>query len=217
MTPVTLAKPLPPDVPVFNQAGEPAGNMEVPGVFNGPPHAHMVYLAVTAQRANARAGTASTKTKGEVRGGGRKPWKQKGTGRARQGSIRAPQWPGGGIVFGPRPRKYEQDLTANMRRLALRSVLAAKMQAGQVAVLEALGLEAPKTRHAAALMKKMSMSGRTLVVLPQRDEAASRAFRNLPSVRVETAGAVSVYDLLNSRHIVVVREALDALVQRCQA
>ncbi len=202
-------------LPVLNKAGEPSGNLDSPSVFVTVPHAHAVYLAVKQQRANARVGSASTKTKGEVRGGGKKPWRQKHTGRARQGSIRAPQWRGGGIVFGPKPRTYHLRLPAKVRRLALRSVLSDKIQTGQVAVLEALDFDAPKTKHAAALLKNISRGGLTLVVLPQGSTTISRAFRNLPGVRVQTASTVSVYDLLCAKRIVVLKDALESLTNRC--
>jgi large subunit ribosomal protein L4 len=202
-------------IPVFSHSGDPSGTVEAPGAFTSRPNTHVVYLAVVKQLANARVGTASTKTKGEVRGGGKKPWRQKHTGRARQGSFRSPQFRHGGVVFGPRPRKYAHELPAQVRRLALRSVLAGKTKAGQVAVLESLSIDPPKTKAAAALLKKMSISGRSLIVLPAGPSAAARAFRNLADARVETANTVSVYDLLNARHVVIVREALDALAARC--
>ncbi len=204
-------------LPVFNQSGDPAGSIDAPGAFLVRPNAHILYLAVVKQLANARVGSASTKTKGEVRGGGKKPWKQKHTGRARQGSIRNPHWSGGGVAFGPRPRKYTKEMPTRVRRIALQSALAGKARAGQVAVLETLSLDPPKTKVAAALLKKMSVSGRTLVVLMSRDNPSARAFRNIPDTRVESAATVSVYDLVSARHILVLQDALDVLVKRCVA
>lgn len=203
-------------LPVFNQAGEPAGTVAAPAAFAGKRvNDHAVYLAVVGQLANARVGTASTKTKGEVSGGGRKPYRQKHTGRARQGSIRAPHFRHGGVVFGPRPRKYTRDLPSQVRRLALRSVLADKARNGRVAVLESLVIDPPKTKTAVALLKKMSVTGRVVLVLPPGPHAAYRVFRNFREARVEPVGRVSVYDLVNSRHVVVVKDALEALAARC--
>jgi len=202
-------------LPVFSHSGDPSGTVEAPGAFTSRPHAHAVYLAVVKQLANARVGSHSTKTKGEVRGGGRKPFRQKHTGRARQGSIRSPQFRHGGIAFGPRPHKYAHELPARVRRLALRSVLADKTLAGRVAVLESLSIDPPKTKAAVALLKKMSITGRSLIVLPAGPSVVARAFRNLADARVESVNSVSVYDLLNARHGVIVREALDALAARC--
>jgi len=202
-------------LPQFSAAGDPSGSMPAPAVLSGHPNEHAIYLAVIAQLSNARAGTASTKTKGEVSGGGKKPYKQKHTGRARQGSTRNPQWSGGGVSFGPRPRKYHREVPAATRRLALRSVLAGKIREGRVVLLDALALEANKTRHVAALLKKLKFEGNVLVVLHVADAGVKRAFRNMPAARVDAAWAVSAYDLLKARHVVIVKDALEALVKRC--
>jgi large subunit ribosomal protein L4 len=207
----------PVQIPLFNVAGEPAGSMVAPAAFTESPNRHVIYLAVLKQLANARVGTASTKTKGEVSGGGKKPWRQKGTGRARQGSIRAPQWAGGGIVFGPRPRKYTADLPVRVRRLAMRSVLSGKIASGQIKILDGLKFDKPKTREAAALLKRMEAKGRTLLVLPTVDAEMGRAFRNIPGVRVVPAGAVSVYDILSFRNVIVLKDALAILAGRAGA
>ncbi|MEK7475532.1 MAG: 50S ribosomal protein L4 [Candidatus Coatesbacteria bacterium] len=204
-----------PSLSKFDAAGEPAGTVVAPAVFAVHPHAHAVYLAVVAQLSNARVGTASTKTKGEVSGGGRKPWRQKHTGRARQGSTRAPQWPGGGISFGPRPRKYPKDLPRGIRRLALRSVLAAKMKDGRVVVVNRPVLDPPKTKTIASLLAKLGTEGAVVFVGDGRDEGLLRACRNLPRVRVAMAADVSVYDLLNASRIMVTAEALASLAKRC--
>ena len=204
-----------PTLPAFSAAGEPAGTEPMPAVLAGHPNEHAVYLAVVSQLANARQGTASTKTKGEVSGGGKKPYKQKHTGRARQGSTRNPQWRHGGVAFGPRPRKYGHEVPAATRRLAFRSVLAGKSREGRLVVLAGLVLPGAKTREAAGLLKKLNLQGRVLLVVPAHDTGVRRAFRNMPAARVDTAAAVSVYDLLNAHHIVVVRDALAALLARC--
>jgi len=202
-------------LPRVDAAGEPAGSVAAPAVFAIHPHAHAIYLAVTAQRSNARVGTASTKTKGEVSGGGRKPYRQKHTGRARQGSNRAPQWPGGGIAFGPKPRKYLKGLPRGIRRLALRSVLAAKMRDGQVIVVSRPSLDPPKTKTIAALLGKLGAGGAAVFVADGRDEGLHRACRNLPYARVAAAADVSTYDLLKAARILVTAEALAALAKRC--
>lgn len=212
---MTVADPA--QLPLLSAAGDPAGSVAVPAVFDGAPHDHALYLAVTAQLANARTGTHSTKSRGEVSGGGKKPWKQKHTGRARQGSTRAPQWPGGGIAFGPRPHRHEKDLPAAVRRLALRSAVAAKIREGRVTVVESVSLEAPKTKLAAAWLSKVGAAGMTVVVVPAASELLARAFRNLPSTRVTPAKDVSTYDLLRAGRIVVSKDALDALARRAAA
>jgi len=203
------------NLPKFDGSGEPAGDVAAPGVFAIRPHAHAMYLAVTAQLSNARAGTSATKTKGEVSGGGKKPWRQKHTGRARQGSTRAPQWRHGGISFGPTPHKHGKDSSKSLRRLALRSVLAAKMQGGQVAVVVRPVLDPPKTKTAAALLRKVSAGGSVVFVVEGRDEGMSRAFRNIPSARVSSATDVSAYDILRASRVLVTAEALEALAKRC--
>jgi len=210
-----MGEPL--QIPLFNATGEPAGSMAAPAAFAESPNRHVIYLAVLKQLANARVGTASTKTKGEVSGGGAKPWRQKGTGRARQGSRRAPQWRHGGIVFGPRPRKYGADLPVKIRRLAMRSVISGKIASGQVKVMDALKLEKARTKEAMAILGRLHVQGRTLLVLPSVDAMVSRAFRNLPGMRISTAGEVSVYDILAFRNVIIVKEALAILAGRSGA
>lgn len=202
-------------LPVFSSAGDPLEKMSVPEAIAGVPNSHVVYLAVVRQLANARVGSASTKTKGEVRGGGRKPWRQKHTGRARQGSIRAPQWPGGGIVFGPRPRSYGQDMPAGVRTVAFRSVLAERARQGRLAILDGIALDSAKTKHACAFLKKLSFEKGVLFVTKGPEPEIKRAFRNIPGVRVERAEGVSLYDLLKFGHVAVVRDAFDELLKRC--
>jgi large subunit ribosomal protein L4 len=203
------------ELPLFDPAGEQAGSIAVPAIFAASPNNHAVYLATVRQYANRRAGTSSTQTRGEVSGGGRKPWKQKHTGRARQGSIRAPQWPGGGIAFGPKPRGYAMDLPARTRRQAMRSALAGKMRAGQVAILQELKLASSKTRDAVALLRKVGAAESGLLVVSSGSEEIRRAFRNLPGCRMEPASAVSVGDVLKFHRVVIVRDALEALEKRC--
>ena len=202
------------EIPSFSSAGESAGTVGVPAAFAGKANAHAVFLAVVRQLANARTGTHQAKTRGEVSGGGRKPWKQKGTGRARQGSIRAPQWRHGAVIFGPRPRSHGKALPGKVRRLAMRGVVADKIRAGFVLALS--GLEGVvKTRDAVILLRKLGADRTAFVVLPAEDAGIRRAFRNIPGVRVETAATASVYDIMKHRHVIVVNGALEAIAKRC--
>jgi large subunit ribosomal protein L4 len=181
----------------FTSAGAAAGDFALDeAMFGIEPNESVLHQVVTAQRAAARSGTANTKTRAEVRGGGRKPWRQKGLGRARQGSIRSPQWKGGGVVFGPKPRSYAQRTPRKMRRLALRSALSIRASEDRVLVVEAFDWEAPKTRDAAALLAAMEAAGKTLVVLNRSDLVAERSFRNLEHVNVLPVDQLNPYDVM---------------------
>jgi large subunit ribosomal protein L4 len=198
-----------PSVNVLDAKGKQAGTVELrPDVFGVEVRVPLLHQAITRELADRRAGTHDTKGRSEVSGGGRKPWKQKGTGRARQGSIRATQWKGGGKPFGPTPRSYEQDMPRSMRREALRSAMASKVAAGDVAVVETLEVDG-KTK---ALVQRLALLGAesapTLVVVSALAPALSRAARNVTWVTVETPSHVSVYQLLQSRHVVFERAAL---------
>ena len=196
---------------VINGAGEVTAQRELPDdLFGGEVNAAVVHQVVTAQLAAARAGTASTKTRSEVRGGGLKPWRQKGTGRARHGSSRSPLWVGGGTVFGPKPRDHAVRTTKKMRRNALRSALASKASGGDVWVLD--DFSEPKTRVAAECLRAAGISGRTLVVLDPEDDGApavDRAFRNLDRVALALYGSLSTYDVLVADAVVFTTSALD--------
>jgi large subunit ribosomal protein L4 len=168
-----------------------------------------MHQALLRQLANARQGTSSTKTRSEVRGGGRKPWRQKGTGRARQGSTRSPQWEGGGVVFGPHPRSYRMDMPRKQRRLALRSALSAKAQDGGLLVLEAFELEAPQTRAVTSLLRSVDAGKRVLVVLGSHNEMLEKSARNIAEVQVTLAGNLSVRDLLIAETVIVTRDAIE--------
>jgi len=168
-----------------------------------------MHQALLRQLANARQGTHDTKTRTEVRGGGRKPYKQKGTGRARQGSTRAPHYQGGGIVFGPTPRKYTQEMPRKMRRLALRSALTVKAEAGDIVVLERFELDKPSTRAVVELLEGIKAGRRVLLVLGSHHEALERSARNLPQVRVVLASNLSVRDLLTGDTVVMTGDAVD--------
>jgi large subunit ribosomal protein L4 len=195
--------------PLFDSAGESAGELPLdPEVFGIEPNVPVMHQVVTAQRAAARSGSANTKTRSEVRGGGRKPWRQKGLGRARHGSIRSPQWRGGGVVFGPRPRDYSQRTPRKMKRLALRSALSARAAEGNVKVIETFDWSEPKTARAVEVLAAMGASGKTLVVLGAGDGTAERSMRNLPRVNTLAAGQLNTYDVLWADTVVFTKETV---------
>lgn len=183
--------------PLFSLDGAEKGEVTLDAeLFGIEPNVHVIHQVVTAQLAGRRRGTHSTKTRSEVRGGGRKPWRQKGLGRARHGSIRSPQWVGGGVAHGPKPRDYSQRTPKKMKRLALRSALSARASESAIKVVEDFGWDAPRTKSAAALLASMGVDGKVLVVLDKSDVNAQRAFRNIPSVRLAEAGHVTTYDVM---------------------
>jgi large subunit ribosomal protein L4 len=185
-------------VPLYNQAGQQIGTTELDDkIFGIAPNKPVMHQALLRQLANARQGTADTKTRAEVAGGGAKPWKQKGTGRARQGSTRSPQWRHGGIVFGPTPRKYTQKMPLKMRRLALRSALSAKVAEGQVRVVEDLKLESPKTREMENILGNLQIQSSALIVLPESNPIVQKSAANIPDVKTLHAHYLNVRDLLN--------------------
>ena len=189
--------------PLFNADGEANGDIKLDAdVFGIEPNMDVLHQVVTAQLAAARAGTAKTKTRSEVRGGGRKPWRQKGLGRARHGSIRSPIWVGGGIAHGPQPRSYAQRTPKKMKRLALRSALSARASESAIKVVEDIDWSAPKTKQAVGLLDSMAAHGKTLVVLNQLDGSAARSFRNLTDVRLVEPGQLTAYDVLWSDQVV---------------
>ncbi len=191
-------------VDLYNMAGEVVGKADLlDEVFGVVPNEGLIHQAVLRQLANARVGTADTRKRGEVSGGGKKPWREKGTGRARQGSIRAPHWRGGGIVFGPHPRSYAQAMPKKMRREALRGALSATVAAGRLRLLEDLAFAEPKTREAAKLFDNLAVDGSALVVTPQSDLTVVRSARNIPGVRVLPADTVNVVAVLRHRYLVM--------------
>ena len=203
--------PEPMTLPVMSQRNEVVGEISLPvEVFAGPVRRHLLYEAVRMQQANRRAGSAATKTRAFVRGGGKKPWRQKGTGRARSGSTRSPLWRGGAVIFGPQPRDYSYRIPATARKAALRSALAAKAREGKVLVLDKIALEAPKTKLLAKLMTDLNVHN-ALIVVPQRDEDLERAARNLPRVKVLRAEGANVYDLLRYDRLILTPDAVLAL------
>jgi len=182
---------------VFTSAGAEAGEMALdPTIFGIEPNTDVMHQVVTAQRAAARSGSASTKTRAEVRGGGRKPWRQRGLGRARHGSIRSPQWKGGGVAHGPKPRSYAQRTPKKMKRLALRSALSVRASADAIKIVDSFEWEGPKTKSAVALLEGMGIEGKTLFVLSASDRIARRSVRNLPGVNALTVDQLNTYDVL---------------------
>ncbi len=180
-------------------------------IFEAPVNTALMHQVVVASLAAQRAGTHATKTRGDVRGGGTKPWRQKGTGRARQGSIRAPHWTGGGIVHGPHPRDHSVKVNKKMKRAALRSALTDAAQSGKLAVLSNLAFDGPRTKDAVELLETLDLEGAVLLVIPAPDEAVEKSFRNLPQVKVDYPGNLSTYDVLYADRVVFTTEALDAL------
>jgi large subunit ribosomal protein L4 len=200
-------------VPVYNIQGEQVSEVELSDeIFAAPVNPGLMHQAYVRQMANARLGTHKTKTRGEVSGGGRKPWRQKGTGRARQGSTRAPHWQGGGTVFGPQPRSYRQKMPRKMRRQALRSALSVKAAESQVRLLDALEMAEPKTKELVGILEKLGLgNGSALILLPQRDEVILRSVRNLPKVRTLVAQYLNVRDLLQYDYILVPLASLEVI------
>lgn len=182
-------------------------------VFSGPVRRHLLFEAVRAYLASQRAGTHSTKTRGEVNGGGKKPWRQKGTGRARAGSIRSPLWVGGATVFGPKPRDYSYVLPKQARKAALRAALAARLREGALVLVEEVRLPEAKTRRMVEFLKALGVE-RGLIVLAEGDEQVARAARNLPGVEVATADSVNVYQLLRHPKVVLALAAIEKLKKR---
>jgi large subunit ribosomal protein L4 len=195
---------------VVDATGKVSGTFELPAaVFDATVNQAVMHQAVLRQLANARQGTHDTRRRGEVRGGGRKPYRQKGTGRARQGSIRAPQWEGGGVVFGPHPRSYRFDMPRKQRRLALRGALTTRAHAGDVVVLDEFSLEAPRTRAVVDLLRAVEAGRRVLLVLGSHNEMLEKSARNIPEVRVVLAGNLSVRDLLAAETVLMTRDAVE--------
>ena len=193
-------------VTVKTPAGADAGTVELDeATFGIEPNVPVMHQVVTAQLAARRAGTQSTKTRAEVRGGGAKPWKQKGTGRARQGSIRSPQWIGGGVALGPKPRSYAQKTPKKMIKLALRSALSDRAADGKVVVVDDWGFDTPRTKGAMAALAALGLEGRILVVLSRDDVGAWKSFRNLQNVHILDAGELNTYDVLVNDYVVFTR------------
>ncbi|MDR4888449.1 50S ribosomal protein L4 [Bacillus timonensis] len=199
-----------PKVSLYNQTGSAVGEIELnDSVFGVEPNQQVLFDAVIMQRASLRQGTHKTKIRSEVAGGGRKPWRQKGTGRARQGSIRSPQWRGGGTVFGPTPRSYSYKLPKKVRRLAIKSALSTKVLEENILVLDNLVLEAPKTKDMVAVLKGLNVERKALIVTADVNEAVELSARNIPGVTVVAANGVSVLDVLNHDKLVITKAAVE--------
>ncbi|QTM97881.1 50S ribosomal protein L4 [Sediminibacillus dalangtanensis] len=199
-----------PKVALYNQGGSQVGDLELnDAVFGIEPNTHVLHEAVVMQRASLRQGTHDVKNRSEVSGGGRKPWRQKGTGRARQGSIRSPQWVGGGTVFGPTPRSYSYKLPKKVRRLALKSALSTKVNEESLVVLESLAFDAPKTKEVVNVLAALNVDGKALIVTADQDEVVARSANNLPNVKVLTVSEVNVLDLLTHDKLILTKEAAE--------
>jgi large subunit ribosomal protein L4 len=206
-----LERPAPEQRTALRHSGAGAELGEVvlePSIFGIEPNLAVLHQVVTAQLAAARAGTQSTKTRAEVRGGGAKPYRQKGTGRARQGSTRSPQWVGGGVALGPKPRSYAQQTPKKMVRLALISALSDRASEGRVAVVDQWDFEVPSTKEAIAVLEAMGMSGRVLVVLGEEDGYADRSFGNLRDIQTIVVGELNAYDILVNDWVIFTDETL---------
>jgi len=198
-----------PKVALYNQSGAQVGEIELAdAVFGIEPNQHVLHDAVLMQQASLRQGTHDTKGRSEVRGGGRKPWKQKGTGRARQGSIRSPQWVGGGTVFGPTPRSYAYKLPRKVRRLAIKSALSSKVQSNEIVVLEGLQFDAPKTKDMVQVLKGLNADRKALVVTGEFAVNVAKSASNIPGVKFVTAEGINVLDVLKHDKLVITKDAI---------
>jgi large subunit ribosomal protein L4 len=201
-----------PKVALYNQSGSQVGEIELnDSVFGIEPNKHVLFEAVLMQRASLRQGTHKTKIRSEVAGGGRKPWKQKGTGRARQGSIRSPQWRGGGTVFGPVPRSYSYKLPKKVRRLAIKSALSSKVLEENILVLENLAFDAPKTKEFTKVLQGLSVSSKALIVTANLEENVALSARNIPGVTVVEANGINVLDVLNHDKLIMTKAAVEKI------
>ena len=198
-----------PKLNVLNIQGQNVGEIELSdAVFGVEVNEHVLYEVVKNQLANKRQGTQSAKTRAEVRGGGRKPWKQKGTGRARQGSIRAVQWIGGGVAFAPKPRSYRYTLPKKVRRLAMKSALTSKVQANEMIVLDALTMDAPKTKEFATILNNVNAAKKALVVIADKNDNVIKSARNIEGVQTALVNTMNVYDILKYDSFIITTDAV---------
>lgn len=198
-----------PKVNVLNVSGEVVGEIELlDSIFGVEVNNHVLYEVVKNQLANKRQGTQSAKTRSEVRGGGKKPWRQKGTGRARAGSSRQPNWIGGGVVFAAKPRDYRYTLPKKMRRLALKSALSSKVAEGSIIVLDELNMEAPKTKEFAAMLSNIKAGKKSLVVVEEKKDAVVKSARNIEGVTTALVNTINVYDILKHNSFVITKDAV---------
>ena len=200
------------NVTLYKQDGSENGTVELnDAIWAVEPNENVVFDAVVMQRASLRQGTHAVKNRSTVSGGGRKPWRQKGTGRARQGSIRSPQWRGGGIVFGPTPRSYAYKLPKKVRRLAIKSVLSQKVLDGDLVVVDGLSFDAPKTKAFLNVLDGLKVNDKALVVLEDGNDVAAKAARNLPNVKVVPAEGINVLDAVNYKKLILTQSALQKI------
>ena len=196
-------------IKVLNMAGAEVGTVELnDSIFGVEPNTAVVHEVVKNHLANCRQGTQSALTRAEVSGGGKKPWRQKGTGHARQGSTRAPQWTHGGIVFAPKPRSYSYVLNKKVKRLAMKSALSAKAAAGEIIVIDSIKMDSIKTKDFRAFLNAVKADGKSLVVTPAKDEVIVKSARNIPGVETSMANLINVYDILKAKYLVLDKEAL---------
>jgi len=199
-------------VKVYDKSAKEVGNIQVSEeVFGRDFNEALIHQVVVAQLANRRQGTKSALTRTEVRGGGKKPWRQKGTGNARQGSIRAPQWIKGGVVFAPKPRDFSQKVNKTMRRQAIKSALSTKLADGELTVVDSLNLEAAKTREAQAILNNFGFAKRTLIVIDGEDQNLLRATNNIPNATLIDCALLNVYDIVASYNLLVTKAAMEAI------
>lgn len=200
-----------PTVGVFNKEGNKVSDMELSeNVFAVEVNEYALHQVVVALLANKRQGTQSTKTRSEVRGGGAKPWRQKGTGRARQGSIRAPQWIKGGIVFAPKPRDYRVSIPKSMRKVAMKSALTSKVQENQMIILDSLNFEAPKTKNIVEMLKALE-ANKALIITAESNEVVYKSARNIQGISIIPANNINVYDLLKYEKLIITKDAVSKI------
>ena len=199
-------------IKVLNMAGAEVGTVELnDSIFGIEPNTAVVHEVVKNHLANCRQGTQSALTRAEVSGGGKKPWRQKGPGHARQGSTRAPQWTHGGIVFAPKPRSYSYVLNKKVKRLAMKSALSAKAAAGEIIVIDSIKMDSIKTKDFRAFLNAVKADGKSLVVTPSKDEIVVKSARNIPGVETSMANLINVYDILKAKYLVLDKEALTVI------
>ncbi len=198
-----------PKVNVYNMLGEAVGEIELnEDIFGVKINKHVVYEVVKNQLANKRQGTQSTKTRSEVRGGGRKPWKQKGTGRARAGSIRAPHFTGGGVTFAPKPRDYSYKVPKKVRRLALKSVLTSKVQENEIIVIDDINFDSPKTKDMVNFLAKVNANKKALIVMDEKNINVIKSAKNIPNIQTALVNTINVYDILKYDSFIITKEAV---------
>lgn len=201
-----------PNYSVFDKTGKKVSDIALSdAIFAITPNASAMHLCVVAHLANQRQGTQSTLTRAEVRGGGKKPWRQKGSGRARQGSIRSPQWTHGGIALGPKPREYGKTVNKKVRRLAMKSALSSKVAAEELIVLDSLEMNEIKTKEVVSILKALETGKKVLIVLPEKNETVYRSARNIKGVKTTLVSTLNVYDILNCDSLVVLKDAVSKI------